>query len=314
MIVYGPVPSRRLGQSIGVNNIPPKTCSYSCIYCQLGRTDRMQIKRRAFYKPEDICHEAETKLKQLEAENRRADYFSFVPDGEPTLDINLGAEIGLLKQFNIKIAVITNASLLWMDEVKEDLMKADWVSVSVDAAEEDIWHKIDRPHGTLSHKEILNGMIEFSKEYQGTLVTETMLVEGVNDHEACIGKIAEQLSLIRPSKAYILVPSRPPAESSVKRASKASLSSAARIIRNISGADVECITGDEKEEGFFFTESVADDLLSIASVHPVREDIIDELLRKRKADKKIVTEMLEKGELLEFQYEGKKFYRKDIQE
>jgi len=314
MIVYGPVPSMRLGQSIGVNNIPPKTCSYSCTYCQLGRTDRMQVKRRTFYKPEDICREAGAKLKQLEAENRHADYFSFVPDGEPTLDINLGAEIDLLKPFNIKIAVITNASLLWMDEVKEDLMKADWVSVSVDAAEEDIWRKIDRPHGALSHKEILNGMIEFSKEYQGTLVTETMLVGGVNDHEACIGKIAEQLSLIRPSKAYILVPTRPPAESSVKRASKSSLSSAARIIRNISGADVECITGDEKEEGFFFTESVADDLLSIASVHPVREDIIDKLLRKRKADKKIVTEMLEKGELLEFQYEGKKFYRKNIQE
>ena len=201
MIVFGPVPSRRLGQSIGVNNIPPKTCSYSCVYCQLGRTDRMQVKRHEFYKPEDICREARAKLKQLEAENRHADYFSFVPDGEPTLDINLGTEIDLLKPFNIKIAVISNASLLWMDEVKEDLMKADWVSVSVDAAEEDIWRKIDRPHGALSHKEILNGIIEFSKEYQGTLVTETMLVEGVNDHEACIGKIAEQLSLIRPSKA-----------------------------------------------------------------------------------------------------------------
>jgi len=313
MIVYGPVPSRRLGQSIGVNNIPPKTCSYSCIYCQLGRTDKMQIKRHAFYKPEDICREAEAKLKQLEAENRRADYFSFVPDGEPTLDINLGVEIDLLKPFNIKIAVITNASLLWMDEVKEDLMKADWVSVSVDAAEEDIWRKIDRPHGALSHKEILNGMIEFSKKYQGTLVTETMLVEGVNDHEACIGKIAEQLSLIRPSKAYILVPSRPPAESSVKRASKASLSSAVRIIRSISETDVECITGDEKEEGFFFTESIADDLLSISSVHPVREDIIDELLKKRKAEKSIITELLDQGRLIEFIYEGKKFYRKSMQ-
>jgi wyosine [tRNA(Phe)-imidazoG37] synthetase (radical SAM superfamily) len=314
MIVYGPVPSRRLGQSIGVNNIPPKTCSYSCIYCQLGRTDSMQIKRRAFYKPEDICREAGAKLKQLEMENRHADYFSFVPDGEPTLDINLGAEIDLLKPFNVKIAVITNASLLWMDEVKGDLMKADWVSVSIDAAEEDIWRKIDRPHGALDHKEILNGIIDFSKGFKGTLVTETMLVEGVNDHDSSIEKIAAQLSLIRPSKAYLLVPTRPPAESSVKRASKASLSSAVRIIRSISETDVECITGDEKEEGFFFTESIADDLLSIASVHPVREDIIDELLRKRKADKKIVTEMVNKGELLEFQYEGKKFYRKNTQE
>ena len=138
-------------------------------------------------------------------------------------------------------------------------------------------------------------------------------MEGVNSHDSCIEKIAEQLSLIAPIKAYLLVPTRPPAESSVKRASSVSLSNAARIIRNISGTDVECITGDEKEEGFFFTESVAEDLLSIASVHPVREDIIDELLRKRKADKKIVTELVKKGELLEFEYEGKRFYRKNMQ-
>jgi wyosine [tRNA(Phe)-imidazoG37] synthetase (radical SAM superfamily) len=313
MIVYGPVPSRRLGQSIGINNIPPKTCSYSCIYCQLGRTDKMQIRRREFYKPEDICREAETKLKQIKAENQYADYISFVPDGEPTLDINLGAEIDLLKPFNIKIAVITNASLLWMDAVKEDLKKADWVSVSVDAAQEDIWRKIDRPHGALNHKEILHGIVEFSKGFKGTLVTETMLVEGVNDHETCIEKIAEQLSLIQLSKAYLLVPTRPPAESGVKRASKTSLSNAVRIIRSISGADVECITGDEKEEGFFFTEEVVNDLLSIASVHPIREDIVDELLRKRKADKSVITELLDRGWLIEFMYEGKKFYRKNLQ-
>lgn len=313
MIIYGPVPSRRLGQSIGINNIPPKTCSYSCIYCQLGRTNKMQIKRRAFYMPEDICREAEAKLKQLETENRRAGYFSFVPDGEPTLDLNLGKTIRLLKPYGIKIAVITNASLLWMDEVNEDLMKADWVSISVDAAQEDIWRRIDRPHGALDYREILNGMIEFSKGYKGTLVTETMLVEGINGHDSCIEKIAEQLSLIRPSKAYLLVPTRPPAESSVKRASQASLSNAVRIIRDVSGADVECITGDEKEEGFFFTEAVTHDLLSIASVHPVREDIVDELLEKRKAHKAIITELVAQGRLIEFIYEGRKFYRKNLQ-
>jgi wyosine [tRNA(Phe)-imidazoG37] synthetase (radical SAM superfamily) len=313
MIIYGPVPSRRLGQSIGVNNIPPKTCSYSCIYCQLGRTNHMQVKRHAFYKPENICCEAKAKLKQLEAENKHADYFSFVPDGEPTLDINLGTEIDLLKQFGIKIAVITNASLLWRDDVKEDLMKADWISVNIDAADEDTWCRIDRPHGALNHKDILNGIIEFSKEYKGTLVTETMLVEGVNNYEACIKRIAEHLSFIRPSKAYLLVPTRPPAESNVIRASCASLLSAARIIRSISAIDVECITGDEKEEGFFFTESVADDLLSIASVHPVREDIIDEMLKKRKTDKSIINGLVEQGRLIEFRYEGKKFYRKNIQ-
>ncbi len=312
MIVYGPVPSRRLGQSIGINNIPPKTCSYSCVYCQLGRTNRMQMKRQAFYEPEDICREAEVKLKQLETENKQTDYFSFVPDGEPTLDINLGKTIKLLKPYHIKIAVITNASLLWMDEVKEDLMDADWVSVSIDAADENNWRKIDRPHGMLKHRDILNGIVEFSKTFRGTLVTETMLVAGINDQKACIEKIAEQVALVQPRKAYLLVPTRPPAESNIRRASAESLRKAVAIIRGVSGTDVECITGDEAEEGFFFTANISDDILSIASVHPIREDIVETLLKKNGADKSVLTKLIEDGKLSEFSYEGKKFYRKNI--
>ena len=312
MIVYGPVPSRRLGQSIGINNIPPKICSYSCVYCQLGRTNHMQMKRQAFYRPEDICREAEIKLKQLETENKHADYFSFVPDGEPTLDMNLGKTIELLKPYNTKIAVITNASLLWMDDVKEDLMGADWVSVSIDAAEETTWHKIDRPHGMLKHQDILNGIIEFSKAFHGTLVTETMLVEGINDHETCIKKIAEQIALVQPQKAYLLVPTRPPAESSVRRASAENLRKATAIIRGVSGTEVECITGDETEEGFFFTEDIADDIISIASVHPIREDIIENLLEKRNANRSVISELLDRGSLIEYTYEGKKFYKRNI--
>lgn len=311
MIIYGPVPSRRLGQSIGINNIPPKICSYSCTYCQLGRTNHMQVKRQAFYAPEDIYKEAAEKLKQLESEKKRADYFSFVPDGEPTLDLNLGKTIRLIKPLGVKIAVITNASLLWMDEVREDLMDADWVSVSIDAADEDIWHRIDRPHNMLNHREILNGIVEFSKAYHGTLVTETMLVDGVNDQEACIEGVAEQIASVQPKKAYLLVPTRPPAESNVQRASTESLRKAVAIIRGVSGADVECITGDEEEEGFFFTADIADDILSIASVHPIREDIIDTLLKKRNADKSAVIKLVKDGKLSEFTYEGKKFYRKN---
>lgn len=312
MIVYGPVPSRRLGQSIGINNIPPKTCSYSCVYCQLGRTNNMQMTRSAFYKPEDIYREAEIKLKQLNAENKQADYFSFVPDGEPTLDVNLGKTIRLLKPYNTKIAVITNASLLWMDEVKEDLMDADWVSVSIDAADEETWHRIDRPHGRMKLQVILDGILDFSTAFKGTLVTETMLVDGINDHEPCINMIAERLGMIQPQKAYLLVPTRPPAESDVRRASVESLRKAVFIIRGVSGADVECITGDEKEEGFFFTEDITDDILSIALVHPIRQDIIDSLLAKRNAGQEVVTALVKRGDLLEYTFEDRKFYRRNI--
>ena len=311
MLVYGPIPSRRLGQSIGINHIPPKTCSYSCTYCQIGRTNHMQIQRQAFYPPEQILREAEEKLRQLAAEHKTADYFSFVPDGEPTLDINLGKTIGLLKPLGVKTAVITNASLLWMDDVKEDLLGADWVSVSIDAADEATWRRIDRPHRGLNHAEVLRGIRDFAAVFRGTLVTETMLAEGVNTAQACVEGIVEQIAAVKPAKAYLLVPTRPPAETGVTRASAESLRRAVATVRGVSGADVECITGNEQEEGFFFTENIADDILSIASVHPIREDIIDTLLTKRHADRSVLTGLLQAGRLLPFTYEGKRFYRKN---
>lgn len=196
MKVFGPVPSRRLGQSLGINNIPPKTCSYSCIYCQIGRTNCMQITRSSFYKPEVLLLETKTKLAALKNTNKKIDFISFVPDGEPTLDKNLGTEICLLKQFGIKIAVITNASLLWMDSVKSDLMHADWVSIKIDTVDNDIWHKIDRPHGCLDIEKNLTGIKDFTKHFNGTLVTETMLLKNKNDAQENIKQIGAFLSQI----------------------------------------------------------------------------------------------------------------------
>src|SRR5690554_4555350 len=208
MLVFGPIPSRRLGQSLGVNNIPPKACSYSCIYCQIGRTTNMRINRKKFYEPLEVYSLVQSKVKQLQEYEKKLDYISFVPDGEPTLDKNLGIELNLIKKLNIKTAVITNASLLWMDEVKEDLSKADWVSIKIDAVWDDVWHRIDRPHGGLNLQKVLEGMIDFSKSYKGTLVTETMVVCGFNDDPRHIEGIAEQISKISPQKSYILVPTR----------------------------------------------------------------------------------------------------------
>jgi wyosine [tRNA(Phe)-imidazoG37] synthetase (radical SAM superfamily) len=110
MIAFGPVPSRRLGHSLGINNIPPKICTYSCVYCQVGRTINMQVKRKSFYKPEEVIHEVVKKIREAKNIGEPVDYLTFVPDGEPTLDVNLGNEIELLKTLGIKIAVITNSS------------------------------------------------------------------------------------------------------------------------------------------------------------------------------------------------------------
>jgi wyosine [tRNA(Phe)-imidazoG37] synthetase (radical SAM superfamily) len=133
MIAFGPVPSRRLGRSLGINNIPPKVCSYSCVYCQLGRTLKMQVERQAFHLPEEILVAVQKKVNSVKAAGESIDYLTFVPDGEPSLDINLGHAIELLRPLGLPIAVITNASLIWREDVRTDLRKADWVSLKVDA-------------------------------------------------------------------------------------------------------------------------------------------------------------------------------------
>lgn len=175
------MPSRRLGRSLGINNIPPKTCSYSCIYCQLGRTDNMQITRTPFYEKEHIISEIKETVKTLREKGEPIDFVTFVPDGEPTLDKNLGEEINALSQLDVKIAVISNASLIWREDVQNDLMAADWVSLKVDAFSDDIWHTINRPHKALNHNEIFSGILDFAERFDNTLVTETMLLHDVND-------------------------------------------------------------------------------------------------------------------------------------
>ena len=144
MIVFGPVPSRRLGRSLGINNIPPKMCTYSCVYCQLGRTMKMQVERSAFYRPEDILRGVQNKVEKAKEAGEPIDYLTFVPDGEPTLDVDLGREIELLRPLGIKIAVITNSSLMWRKDVREDLMRADWVSLKMDSAREAVWRRPGR--------------------------------------------------------------------------------------------------------------------------------------------------------------------------
>ena len=172
---FGPVPSRRLGKSLGINNIPAKVCSYACVYCQLGKTLHNQIKRTSFYTVDDLVLSAKMRIEAAKEKNEMIDYLAFVPDGEPTLDMHLGDEIEALHKFGIKIAVISNASLIWREDVRKDLCKADWVSLKVDAATEHVWHKVDRANKSLKLDDIQKGMIDFKSEFQGFYATETCL-------------------------------------------------------------------------------------------------------------------------------------------
>jgi len=178
-LAFGPVPSRRLGRSLGINNIPPKTCSYSCVYCQVGKTNNITVDRKAFYKPEELLRAVRRKVDEATVRNERIDYLTFVPDGEPTLDLNISKEISSLKQTGMLTAVITNASLLWREDVKEDLRKADFISLKVDAVSEDLWRKVNRPHKDLRLRMVLEGIREFIQESRGKVVSETMIIENI---------------------------------------------------------------------------------------------------------------------------------------
>jgi len=312
MIAFGPIPSRRLGRSLGVNNIPPKVCTYSCVYCQLGRTIKMQVARRPFYEPEEVARAVQEKVELAREAGEPVDYLTFVPDGEPTLDSNLGREIALLKPLGIPIAVITNGSLVWREDVRDDLMEADWVSLKVDSVQQDAWRLVDRPHGRLKLTSILEGMSEFAWGYGGKLVTETMLVMDVNDSGAPVGEVADFLARLRPDVAYLSVPTRPPAEEWAQSPTEGRINQAYQILRG-KVERVEYLIGYEGN-AFASTGNVRDDLLSITAVHPMREDAVSAFLVRAGADWSIVHDLLACGQLVETEYGGRRFYMRKLRD
>jgi len=306
MIAFGPVPSRRLGRSLGINNIPPKVCTYSCVYCQVGRTHTLQFERGPFYEPEDIIKSVGKQVKKAIKKGEPIDYLTFVSDGEPTLDVNLGYEIDLLKSLGIKIGVITNASLIFREDVRADLMKADWVSLKFDSISKTSWRKINRPHRELELGLILEGMLDFSKIFRGELVTETMLIQGIGLDADILKEMADFLGRLNPAKAYLAIPTRPPAESWVRPPEPKDINVAFQVFHEKLD-QVEYLIGYEGN-AFAFTGNVEEDLLSITSVHPMRESAVREFLKKAGADGSVVHQLIAQGKLVEADYEGQKFY------
>ena len=302
---FGPVPSRRLGRSIGINNIPPKVCSYACVYCQLGRAINMQSTRSSFFPAEQICAEVDERLAQLAADEQ-VDYLTFVPDGEPTLDSNLGSIIAALKKHKLPIALITNSSLMGIPEVREQLNELDWISLKVDAVHEDLWRKVDRPHKEIDFHRMMQGMITFSETFQGRLTTETMMIQGMNAKTEEIDAIAEFLERLEPNISYVAIPTRPPAEGSVRPADEEMIGYAYnRFAERV--PRVELLIGYEGN-AFSHSGDARDDILSITAVHPMREDAVGELLAKDGAGWEVVTQLIEQKKLLHTDFNGHTYY------
>ena len=311
-VIFGPVPSRRLGFSLGINTIKCKVCTYDCIYCQVGRTNCCSTCSDTFLTQYELFCFVKKKLEKLEKEGVKIDYLSFVPSGEPTVDSNLGKKILLLREFGYKIAVFTNASLLWKSSVKENLMFTDYVSVKIDTVTDDTWRKINRPHTRLRLNTILNGISDFSKIYKGKLTTETMLVKNFNDNIEEIEQVINFIKTIKRSNSYFTIPTRPPAEEFQALPDGQTLTKLSQYIKeNI--PDSEALFFPESND-FKAAGKTEDEILGITRIHPMREESIKKLIREMGANDETLNNMINKGLLLKRIYQNKIFYSAKVKQ
>ncbi|NLC38923.1 MAG: radical SAM protein [Clostridia bacterium] len=270
--VFGPIPSRRMGLSLGVSPIPQKYCNYSCVYCQLGRTRQMKHRREEYYPLEQILAEAKEYLQK----SPRLDVVTIVGEGEPTLFSRLGELIGGLKKLTVKpVAVITNGALLADARVREEMKEADIVLPSLDAYDEVSFKKINRPFGKISFAQVYQGLQSFSREFEGEIWLETMLVKGLNDDEESLARIKKLLDGLAYDRLYLNTPVRPPAENWVEEPDQASLEKAVNLLGGIA-VDLAASDG--------FSSEIQDDFEAVCSIikrHPMNQHEIKSFLEKR---------------------------------
>jgi wyosine [tRNA(Phe)-imidazoG37] synthetase (radical SAM superfamily) len=256
--IFGPVPSRRLGRSLGIDLVPHKTCTYDCLYCQVGRTTEKTIKRQRWVSIDEIIAELKTKL------STKPDYITLSGSGEPTLFEGCDKLIARIKRVvDTPVAVITNGSLLFMPEVRKELLSADLVIPSLDAGDEDTFKKINRPSPEITFDKMLQGLIDFRKEYTGKYWLEVFLVAGLNDSDEQIEKIAACIKKIGPDKVQLNTVTRPPAET-VEAVSQQRLGEIAKKIYK----NTEVIADFRKSDKPSTREVKGDDIIEMLKRRP----------------------------------------------
>ena len=260
--LYGPVPSRRLGRSLGIDLVPFKTCTYDCIYCQLGRTTNKTTERLPYVSVPDIVSELKSKLAMGEA----PDYISIAGSGEPTLHSGIGDLIGMIKGLTkIPVAVLTNGSLLFMPEVRAALRQADLVIPSLDAGDEALFRYVNRPHANISFEQMTNGLMDFTGNYPGEVWLEVLLISGVTSLPAEVKKIADYAKKIGARKVQLNTLCRPAAEDFACGVDKARMVKLAELF----AGDVDIIS-----------ETKAPELASSSTGDTSDEEIVNLLARR----------------------------------
>lgn len=260
---FGPVPSRRLGFSLGIDIIPIKSCTYNCTYCQLFQTSNHINTRQSFMDKDAILSE----IRHVIENTADIDYLTFSGSGEPTLNKDLAWLIEHIKAFtDIPIAVITNSSLLWDADVRNALSKADLVVPSLDSVTEDIWKKLNRPAKGLLLKKVLDGLTVFCSEHKGSIWLEVMIVEGTNDSDDEITKIADFANSLAVDKVQLNTVVRPPNETFAKPLTQERLEEIATYFH----ANTEIIAPFTKKAKSSGLDNVAEKILVTLSRRPCR--------------------------------------------
>jgi wyosine [tRNA(Phe)-imidazoG37] synthetase (radical SAM superfamily) len=289
------------------------------VYCQLGRTTHMTNQRKDFFPPEELLNEIKRVI-EVESSHSEIDFVTFVGEGEPTLCKSLGWLIRKTKEIaDIPIAVDTNGSLLYREDVRNDLAQADVVMPSFDAGTAETFRKINRPHRGLDFKAVVEGMEKFRRDYNGEIWVEVMLVKGLNDTEKELKALKSRLEKIEPNQTYINVPIRPPAEPWAVPPDKESIALAHAILGDANVVDItEEETGDFSIDGFTNPE---DAILAIIRRHPMRAEQVIETLRNLSFKKKAlpkkyniqdsIKRLEESGKIKKLKYREKVFWLTD---
>ncbi len=299
--VYGPVPSRRLGYSLGVDVVPYKICTLNCIYCQLGRTKLLTLDRGEYVSTAEIIKEIQGFLKK----NTKIDYITFSGSGEPTLNIHIGEMIKKVKEItSIPVAVLTNGTLLFKRDVQNALMDADVVLPSLDAATQQGFRNINRPHSSLKIIKVIDGLTKFTSNFSGKVWLEIMLVKNFNDTPRELEALKEAVEKINPHKIHLNTVVRPPAEELAEPLSAEELEK----IKEFFGEKAEVIASFKKRKREFsgdlkeaIIEAIRRRPMTLEAISSSLGTSVNEVL-------KCIEKLLSKNQIKERRYRDKIFY------
>lgn len=305
-MAFGPVVSRRLGQSLGVNTVPCKTCAYSCVYCQLGPTPGRTVNRRTYFSAEAI---AEAVGVTLGRSRTVPDYVTFLGCGEPTLAENLGESLQTVKRvWSGKMALLTSGALFSRRDVREEALGFDVVMPTVAAGNEMLFKRLHHPHAKLGFEEVVSGLSLFSEKFEGRFIPEMMLVGGMNDSAERLEEIERILGTMKVREVHLTAPVRPPTQGWVRPPTKEAVALAMSII---SGA-VD-FTTPEKEAVTEVVRIKVEELLAIASMHPLTEDqalsTLADAGTSEGEGRTLLDGLVESSKMVRKEYRGKRYYR-----